>query len=82
MKIEILGTGCRKCEVAERHAREAVAELGLDAQVEHVYDVREFARRGVTFTPAVAIDGEVRVAGHVPGVGELKALLGAAQGGS
>jgi len=81
MKIEILGTGCRKCEVTERHAREALAELVLEAQVEHVYDVRELARRGVMFTPAVAIDGQVRVAGHVPGVGELKALLSGATPG-
>jgi small redox-active disulfide protein 2 len=79
MKIEILGSGCPKCRAAEQHARKALAELGLEAELAHVYDVKEFARRGVMFTPAVAIDGQVRVAGHVPGVKELKALFEAAK---
>ncbi|UCF18800.1 MAG: TM0996/MTH895 family glutaredoxin-like protein [Gemmatimonadota bacterium] len=76
MKIEVMGPGCLKCEATERNARTALVELGLDAEVEHIYDVREYVRRGVTITPALAVDGEVKVAGHVPSVKELKGLLG------
>ncbi len=75
VKIEVLGSGCPKCEAAERNARRAVEDLGLDVQVEHIYDVKEFAKRGVMMTPAVAVDGEVKIAGHVPSVGEVKKLL-------
>lgn len=76
MKIEVMGPGCPKCEATEKNARAVLAELRLDAEVEHIYDVREYARRGVTITPALAVDGEVKVAGHVPTVKELKGLLG------
>ncbi len=76
MKIEVMGPGCPKCAATEKNARAALLELGLDAEVEHIYDVREYAKRGVTITPALAVDGEVKVAGHVPTVRELKGLLG------
>ncbi|MBC7343824.1 MAG: TM0996/MTH895 family glutaredoxin-like protein [Clostridia bacterium] len=75
MKIEILGAGCPKCEATERNVRKALAELGLEAEVVHVYDVREYSKRGVTFTPALAINGEIKVSGHVPSVEEIKKLL-------
>lgn len=76
MKIEILGSGCAKCHETERRVREALARSGTSAAVEHVYDVKQIAQRGVMFTPAVAIDGKVRIAGKVPSVEDLIALLG------
>lgn len=76
LKIEIMGPGCPKCEAAERNVRRAVADLGVTAEVEHIYDVKELAKRGVMLTPAVAVDGELKISGHVPSVGEMKKHLG------
>jgi len=75
MKIEILGSGCPKCFETERRVQKVVQELGLQAEVVHVYDMMEIARRRVVLTPAVAIDGEVKISGHVPTEDELKAIL-------
>jgi small redox-active disulfide protein 2 len=82
MKVEIMGPGCPRCETAERNARQAVENLGLEASVEHIYDVKEYAKRGVVLTPAVVVDGEVKVTGRVPTVEELEALLAPEQGSS
>jgi small redox-active disulfide protein 2 len=78
MKIEVLGTGCAKCNLLEQNARSAADKLGVAYVLEHVRDIREFAKRGVMFTPALAVDGKVVVAGRVPPEGELMRLLGAA----
>lgn len=75
MRIEILGAGCPKCQATEQIVRKALAELGLEAEVVHVYDPRKFQEYGVMFTPAVAIDGQVKLSGHVPSVEEIKRLL-------
>jgi small redox-active disulfide protein 2 len=75
MKIEILGSGCPKCFETERRVQKVVQELGLQAEVVHVYDMMEIARRRVVLTPAVAIDGEVKISGHVPTEDELRAIL-------
>lgn len=75
MKIEILGTGCPKCEGLKANAEAAVKELGLDAEISKVSDIVEIANRGALMTPALSIDGEIRVAGKVATVDELKELL-------
>ncbi len=76
MKIEILGTGCARCFALERAVIEAADALGLDdCQIEHVTDLDRIARYGVMMTPALVIDGQVRLAGRVPSVAEVKALL-------
>lgn len=75
MRIEILGMGCPKCQATEQNVRKAVAKLGIDAEIRHVYDPKEFAKYGVLVTPAVVVDGQVKVSGHVPTVEELKRLL-------
>jgi len=74
-KIEIFGTGCPKCKRTEQNVRRAVQELGIEAEVTHVYDQLEMLKRGITNTPAVVIDGEVKIAGRVPEVDEIKELL-------
>ncbi|MBE3598349.1 MAG: thioredoxin family protein [Limnochordaceae bacterium] len=66
MRVEILGTGCPKCKATEQVVRQALAGLGIQAEVLHVTDPLEIRRRRVMFTPAVVIDGELVSAGHVP----------------
>jgi len=78
MKIEILGTGCTKCKKLEENARKAVADLGLDAQVEKVTDLSAILSYGVMVTPALVIDGEVKVSGKVPDVAEIARIIVAA----
>lgn len=75
MLIEILGSGCPKCFETERRARQAVKLAGVSAEVVHVTDPRTIAERGVMRTPAVAVDGTVRLSGGVPAVEDLVALL-------
>jgi small redox-active disulfide protein 2 len=75
MKIEVMGPGCPRCRTTEENVREAVAQLGTEAEVEHIYDMNEYSKRGVMLTPAVVVDGEVKVSGRVPSVEELKSLL-------
>ena len=75
MLIEILGSGCPKCFETERRARQAVKLAGIEAEVAHVTDVRALAQRGVFATPAVAIDGSVKLSGSLPAVAELVTLF-------
>jgi small redox-active disulfide protein 2 len=76
VKIEILGTGCPKCETLRKNVEAAVRDLGLAAQVVKVTDIVEIAARGVMLTPALAVDGEIRLVGKVATTDELKLLLG------
>jgi len=75
MRIQVAGPGCGRCRETEKNVFNACAELGLDAEISHIYDVREFSVLGVRFTPAVLVDGKIVVSGQVPTVGELKELL-------
>ena len=75
MKIKVLGPGCPKCEQTARMVAEAVAEIGVAAQVEKVTDFKEIAQHGVFVTPAVVVDGEVKVTGKVPSKDEILAWL-------
>jgi small redox-active disulfide protein 2 len=75
MNIQVAGPGCPKCKLTEDHVRQACAQLGIDAEITHLTDPREFATLGVFFTPAVVVDGEVIESGHVPSVDTLKTLL-------
>ena len=76
MKIQILGTGCAKCELLAEQAERAVSELGLDVKVEKVTGINEILDFGVMMTPALVIDGEVKIVGKVPSLQELKEMLG------
>jgi small redox-active disulfide protein 2 len=75
MKIEILGTGCPKCKATERVVRKVVEELGNDVEVVKIEDLQEIVNRGVMMTPAVIVDGEIKIVGHIPSVDEIKKLL-------
>jgi small redox-active disulfide protein 2 len=76
MDIKVLGPGCPKCKQTEQVVKEAVAESGVDAQVEKVTGVMEIAAFGVFGTPAVVIDGQVKSVGKVPSKNEVLAWLG------
>jgi len=76
MEIAILGTGCPKCHKLEEETRRAVAELGLDCEVRKVTTVAEIMKYGVMMTPALVVNGEVKVVGKVPSVAEIKILIG------
>lgn len=75
LEIKVLGTGCPKCRALEKATREAVAESGINATVTKVDDIVEIMNLGVMRTPALMINGIVKIKGKVPGVSELKALL-------
>jgi small redox-active disulfide protein 2 len=75
MRIQILGMGCAKCVKLEERTRQAVAELGLEFQVEKVKDLQQIMAFGVMVTPALVVDGVVKVAGKIPGVEEIKKML-------
>lgn len=75
MKIEIFGTGCRKCKRLEKNVKTAVKELGIVADIEKVQDINEIASRGVMMTPAIAVNGEVKASGKLLDPEDIKKLL-------
>jgi small redox-active disulfide protein 2 len=75
MKIQVLGTGCPKCKKVYENTEKALKELGVCAEVEKVQDLKAIMNFGVMVTPALAIDGDVKVAGKIPSVEEIKRLV-------
>ena len=71
MKIKILGTGCPKCKKLSELVEEAVSELGVLVEIIKVADINKIIDYGVMFTPALVIDGDVMVAGKIPGKQEI-----------
>ncbi|MFH1624667.1 MAG: thioredoxin family protein [Pseudomonadota bacterium] len=76
MKIEILGTGCPKCKKLLANTEEAVNTLGIGADVTKVEDLKEIMKYGVMITPALVVDGQVKSAGKVLSVEDLKKIIG------
>jgi len=74
-KLQILGTGCAKCNTLADVTKIAADELGLPHELEKVTDMMRFADFGVMITPALVVDGVVKVSGKVPSLPEMKALL-------
>lgn len=75
MEIKVLGPGCPKCHQTEQNVRDAVAETGIDAEIEKVTDVMQIAGYGVFGTPSVVIDGEVKSVGKIPTKEEIKTWI-------
>jgi len=75
MDIKILGTGCAKCEQTEKLVKEVLGETGVAAQVEKIADIKSIAKYGVMMTPAVVVDGEVKIVGKIPKKEDLVAWL-------
>jgi len=76
--IQILGTGCPKCRMLTDHAEQAARALGMEYTLEKVTDISAIIAFGVMTTPALAVDGTVKVAGRVPTVDALKDILASA----
>ena len=74
-KIQILGTGCPKCKKLTENAEAAAKELGIEYEIEKVTDISKIMDFGVMMTPALAVDGEVKVVGKVASVEDIKELI-------
>ncbi|MFC1512928.1 thioredoxin family protein [Thermodesulfobacteriota bacterium] len=72
MKIQVAGPGCGRCQATEKIVQQFCNELQLPAEIEHVYDLREYSKLGVRLTPAVLVDGKIIFSGRVPTTDELK----------
>ncbi len=75
MRIEILGGGCSKCKATEKIIRQVVEELGKEVEIVKVEDLQEIVNRGVMVTPAVVVNGEVKITGRVASAKEIKKIL-------
>jgi small redox-active disulfide protein 2 len=74
-KLQILGTGCARCQRLTAQTEAAAQAAGIEYELEKVMDINQIMQFGVLMTPALAVDGEVVVAGRVPSVEELKGML-------
>lgn len=73
--IQVLGPGCAKCQALLKNAEEAVKQLGMDAHIEKVSDINMITSFGVMMTPALVVDGELKLQGKVASVDEIKQIL-------
>jgi len=76
MDIKVLGTGCTRCKTAHEMVKEAVVEAGVDAQIEHITDIKKIGKYGVLSTPAVVVNGDVKCVGKIPEKEEIMIWLG------
>ena len=74
-KIQILGTGCPKCKKLAETTDTAAKALGIEYDIAKVTDINEIMKFGVMMTPALAVDGQVKVVGKVPSPDEIKKML-------
>ena len=74
-RIQVLGPGCAKCKVLFEHTEQAAKELGLEYEIEKVTDISTIMGYGVMTTPALVVNGEIRLAGRVPSAEQIKAVL-------
>lgn len=75
MKLQVLGTGCAKCNQLATAAQAAAERLGVEYELEKITDFMRFADFGVMITPALVVDGKLKVAGKVPTDAELEKML-------
>lgn len=73
--LQILGTGCPKCNKLAENTEAAAKELGIEYELVKIKDINAIMGFGVMMTPALAVDGEVKVAGKVPAVEDIKRML-------
>jgi len=74
-KIQILGTGCPKCKKLAECAEQAAKELGIEYELEKVTKINDIMKFGVMVTPALVVDGKLKIAGKVPAIEELKEMI-------
>lgn len=75
MKIEIYGSGCAKCNKTEEIVRQVVNELNIEAEISKIEDLQKIIDKGIMMTPAVAVDGVVKILGRVPSIQDVKNIL-------
>ncbi len=75
MKIEIYGSGCAKCKKTEEIVRQAVKELNIKAEISKIEDMQKIIDKGIMMTPAVAVDGVVKILGRVPSIQDVEKIL-------
>ena len=75
MQILVIGPGCSRCKTLAQFTEQAVKELGLTAEINKVTDLKQIMALGVMMTPALAVNGTIKVAGRVPSVEDIKKLL-------
>ena len=74
-KLQILGSGCMKCQKLTELTKEAADSLGIQYELEKVSQIQDIMKFGVMTTPALVVDGKVKSAGKIPTVDEIKQLL-------
>jgi small redox-active disulfide protein 2 len=74
-RLQVLGTGCAKCHKLAEQAEAAAKALGLEYEVEKVTNINDIMAFGVMITPALAVNGEVKIAGKIPSMEEMKVLI-------
>ncbi len=75
MQLLVIGPGCSKCKTLAQFTEQAVKELGVTAEINKVTDLKQIMALGVMMTPALAVNGTIKVVGKVPSVAEIKTLL-------
>jgi small redox-active disulfide protein 2 len=73
--IQILGTGCKKCIALKENAEAALKAMRIEAEVQKIEDLNEIVQFGVMSTPALAVDGQVKIVGKVASPEEIMAVL-------
>ena len=76
IKLQVLGTGCPKCKKLVENTEAAAKALGIEYEIEKVTDINEIMKFGVMMTPALVIDGQVKIVGKVPTPGDIEKLIG------
>ena len=75
MRIEVMGPGCQRCETLEKNVRAAVQEMGIEAEVTKISEIKEIAARGVLMTPGLSVNGKLVSSGHLLSVTQVKKML-------
>ena len=74
-KIQVLGTGCPKCKKLAQNAEAAAKALGIEYEIEKVTDINDIMNFGVMMTPALAVDGRVKIVGKVPSAEDIEKMI-------
>ena len=74
-KIQVLGTSCPKCKKLAENAETAAEALGIEYEIEKIKDINEIMRFGVMMTPALAVDGQVKIVGKVPSPEDIEKMI-------
>jgi small redox-active disulfide protein 2 len=75
MNIKVLGTGCAKCQALEKTTKEAIKDLGVNADIEHVTDIKKIMEYPILTTPGLVIDEKLVVSGRVPSKAEVTTFI-------